>query len=205
MTYLQINKIISNLKEAGFQIFTLDDFAKRFKLPKRKATLFLSRNIKKNYFTRIKNGLYYLTENPPAIFNIANISIQPSYISIETALSYYNIIPETIYSITSMTTKHSKSLIINNQEYKYHKLSKKLYFGYVLKNINGYNIFIAEKEKALLDYIYYIARGNREMNDRINLKTINRSLLIKHFQYFKKEINNKLFVKKMELIIDSLK
>ena len=205
MAYLIISKIIKNLNQTGFQIFTTADFAKHFKIPKRKATLFLSRNTHKKYFTRIKKGFYYLTEYPPSVFNIANIVYQPSYVSLDTALSYYKIIPETIYTITSVTSKHSKSITINNQEYKYHKLNKKLYFGYKLQTINASNILIAEKEKALLDYIYYIARGNREMNNRMNLKTIDKSLLIRHFHFFKKNIKNKLFINKMESIINSLK
>ena len=204
MAYLIISKIIKNLSEAGFKIFTTANFAKHFKIPTRKATLFLSRNTRKKYFTRIKKGFYYITEYPPSVFNIANIVYQPSYISLDTALSYYKIIPETIYTITSVTSKHSKSITINNQEFKYQKLDKKLYFGYKLQTINASNILIAEKEKALLDYIYFIARGNREMNDRMNLSAINKNLLKKHFQYYKKNIHNKLFLKKMESIINNL-
>lgn len=205
MAYLRIKGVVEDLYQTGFKIFTTADFAKHFKIPKRKAVLFLSRNTFKGYFTRLKKGLYYLTEYPPSVFNIANITYQPSYVSLDTALSYYKIIPETIYSITSITSKHSKSIIINNQEYKYHMLDKKLYFGYTLQTINTANVLIAEKEKALIDYIYFIARGSREMNDRINLKTINKILLVKHFQFYKESIKNKLFIKRMEVIIGNLK
>lgn len=205
MAYLRINEVINKLSKAGFKIFTTSDFARYLKISKRKATLFLTRNTRKQYFTRLMRDVYCLTSEPPSTFSIANAVVQPSYISLDTALSYYKIIPETVYSVTSITPRHSRSLVINNIEYKYHQLKKKLFFGIrSLKEGNSY-IFMATKEKALLDYLYFVARGKRLYNDRINIKLINKKRLLGYHREFRKIIINKYLVKKLDRLINNIK
>lgn len=205
MVYIRINEVINNLKEKGFQIFTTSDFAKHLKIPKRKATLLLTRNTHKKYFTRLARDLYCITSDPPSALSIANAVVRPSYISLDTALSYYKMIPETVYSVTSISTRHSRSVVINNVDYKYHQLAKKLYFGIrPIKEGNSF-IFMAEKEKALMDYLYFVARGKRIFNGRLNTKTINKKRLSIYHQEFRKNIKNKFLVKKLESLIHYIK
>lgn len=205
MTYIRISEVIKNLTQKGYQIFTTSDFAKHLKIDKRKATLLLTRNTHKKLFTRLTRDLYCITSEPPSALSIANAVIRPSYISLDTALSYYKMIPETVYSVTSITTRHSKSIIINNVEYKYHQLAKRLYFGIrPIKEGKSY-IFIAEKEKALLDYMYFVARGKRIYNDRLNLKMINKKRLLIYHQEFRKNIKNRFLVNKLDSLINKIK
>ena len=57
----------------------------------------------------LKRNLYVLNEydskKTPSRFYIANQLVFPSYISLETALSFYGVIPERVYSVTSVTSK----------------------------------------------------------------------------------------------------
>lgn len=65
--------------------------------------------IKKNYLISLKKGLYIFDERfrkiQPSTFFIANFLYFPSYISLESALQFYNLIPEKVTVITSVTTK----------------------------------------------------------------------------------------------------
>ncbi|MFH1259498.1 MAG: type IV toxin-antitoxin system AbiEi family antitoxin domain-containing protein [Elusimicrobiota bacterium] len=55
------------------------------------------RYTQKGIFVRLRNGLYIFENlSLPPLWHIANKVYQPSYISFETALSYYGIIPESV-------------------------------------------------------------------------------------------------------------
>ncbi len=88
------------------------------------------------------------------MFLIANRLYAPSYISFEIAFAYYDLIPESVYGITSATT--NKTIVFKSRigEFIYHKIKPNLMFGYCLKKYQNQNYKIAEIEKALLDYFY---------------------------------------------------
>jgi len=98
---------------------------------------------------RLKRGLYSLDKNITSL-KVANTLITPSYISLETVLSFYSIIPDGVVSYTSITKKQTNSYKNKFGSFYYSHIKEKLYFWYNLKDW----IFIADKEKALLDYFY---------------------------------------------------
>jgi len=69
----------------------------------------LSRWHKQGLIVQLKRGLYLLSNDHrtvlPSSYFLANQVVFPSYISLETALSHYHLIPETVYQVTSVTTK----------------------------------------------------------------------------------------------------
>ncbi|MCK9272073.1 hypothetical protein M0P65_00820 [Candidatus Gracilibacteria bacterium] len=99
--------------------------------------------------TRLKRGLYSLKDKIHS-YEIANKLYYPSYVSLESVLSVYSIIPDSMGSFMSVTTNTTSSFKNNFGTFHYFNVKKELYFGY--EYIDGY--FIAEKEKALLDYFY---------------------------------------------------
>jgi len=108
----------------------------------------------------LKKGLYVLNENDrritPSREFIANQLVFPSYISLEYALSFYTIIPERVFQVTSVTSK--KTMIFENSfgVFSYRSIRDDLFFGFVsLEDENGMQFLIAEKEKALLDFLYF--------------------------------------------------
>ena len=110
---------------------------------------------------------------------------KPSYISFDTALSFHGIIPETIYTITSATTKATREFKINNMYFTYCKIKKSVYTGYrPIKYLNEI-VLIAEPEKALADYFYFIELKKRQLNyERLNLKNIRKNKLISFAKLF---------------------
>ncbi len=81
---------------------------------------------------------------------LANIIRQPSYLSLETALSYYNLIPESTFNITSLTLKSTRIYKNKIAIFIYRNIKKELFIGFNLID----NFQIATKAKALFDYLY---------------------------------------------------
>jgi len=180
--------IQSVLLDLNTPTVSLINFMRIFKLTKNQAQRFIREAIDLKILVRLKRGIYYLYVKPPTSFQIANSLVAPSYISLDTALSYYRIIPENVYSTTSITPKHTKKFYRMNGEYTYSQINKKLFFGYRKVNIAHKRIVIAEPEKAFLDYIYFVVRGLRKMNDRFDFSQVNKNKLIVLLPYFRKEL-----------------
>ena len=194
---MRINIIENALIKLGISVFSVREFANIIKVEPYSARLFLIRHSKKegSHIIRIKKGLYLFSLNPASELEIANKLYQPSYVSFETALSHYNIIPETVYSITSATTKRSKEITTQNKVFRYYKIKKSLYFGYRPIKFNNKVIIMAEAEKALLDYVYLLSLKRGAFNSRLDLSRINTQKLGNYVKYFKKAITkNKAFI-----------
>lgn len=202
MDNLEIISAIKTLIKQNINLFTTRDFTRIFKVKPKTARAFLSYHTKKGTFIRLKKGLYFVASNPPSKFEIANYLKKPSYISLETALSYHHIIPETIYPITCVTTRAPASFTIQNQVYHYHRLQEGLFFGYQPVKIQGQIILMATKEKALLDYLYFTTRNNQPINDRLDLNNLDRTILPEKLAVFK---NNLRKSKALEKAIQKLK
>jgi len=120
---------------------------------------------------RLKKGYYVASyeETGVALSNrlIANHLYGPSYISLETALRYYGLIPERVYMINSMTTKHSREFENPTGFYSYQHCEPEYFnIGVKIESENGINFLIASPEKALCDVINYSKNLNlRFMKD----------------------------------------
>jgi len=207
MSKLSLNLVERRLSVMGLTVFTIDDFSKVFKIKPSTARAFLSRNSKKesSYFSKLKRGIYAFNLNSPTKFEIANKLYKPSYVSFETALSYYGVIPEIVYEITSATTKQTKAFNVQNSIFNYLKIKKILFFGYQSKRIQGRTVLIADKEKALLDYLYLLSLKKRPFNERIDLKKIDTQKLGYYVRYYKENIKkNKAFINLVKKIYKPL-
>ncbi len=112
---------------------------------------------KKGYIENVKRGFYRFGDQPlnqGTIYFIANKIYQPSYISLESALTYYQIIPEAVFSVTSISSLNTTKLNSSVGTLTYNHLKENLFFGYELIELNGLTIAFASPEKAILDYLY---------------------------------------------------
>jgi len=133
---------------------------------------------KKGYIGKIIRRFYYFKDidiNETLLFVIANKIYSPSYISLECALSYYGIIPEKTFLITSITTKKTYNFKTSIGNFSYRKIKKELFFGYELKKINNQSFLIATPEKALADYFYLNPKNSSK--EHIYEMRINKSIL----------------------------
>lgn len=184
-------EIIKILKKADISLFTNLDFSRIFEI-KSKNTLYkkLQRLEKKAIIEKIGPGKYLLSLNKPAEFRIANFLYSPSYVSFESALSFYGIITGFPYTITSATVKKTKKYKLQGKEFSYTQLSKDLFWGFEKKQ----DFLIADSEKALIDYFYLAFKGLRKPDlSELDLSEINRSKL----RQYQRQLLNKAFLKFM--------
>ncbi len=110
----------------------------------------LCRLVRKGCVKRICKGYYANPFNIPSLEEIASCIYYPSYISLESALSYWGVISQIPNVLTMITIKLPLKIKSNFGEIEYHQIKKDYFWGFIKK---GY-FFIAEPEKAILDCIY---------------------------------------------------
>ncbi|MCK4818073.1 hypothetical protein KA005_20050, partial [bacterium] len=86
--------------------------------------------------------------------SIAAILIRPSYISLEKALEYHNLIPEAVPVYTSVTTKRQGRFVSRVGIFDYKHIQESLFWGYTSSTVKQQTAFVASPEKALLDFFY---------------------------------------------------
>jgi hypothetical protein len=117
----------------------------------------LSQWVRKGYLVRLKNGIYAFARDMAQlrVEHVAFLLYQPSYLSLETALSHYGFIPETVYARTSITAKITRTFDTPLGRFIYRHVKPELFWGYVAhQSPGGGPYLLAEPEKALLDYLY---------------------------------------------------
>lgn len=174
--------IIKILQKREITLFTIGDFAKLFDQDNQQ-TLYkkIARLEKTQLIEKLIKGKYRFLLRSESDFATANFLYSPSYISLDSALSFYSLATGFPYQLTSVTIKPTKSITVKNQEFKYSHFSPDLFWGYEKKE----NFLIAEPEKALLDYIYLGTKGLRQISfDEMDLSKIDRAKLVLYAQKF---------------------
>lgn len=188
-------KVEEKLKSMGISLFTPDEFKNIFGLSRKTASVFISRNVKSGLFVKLRNRYYILKDSNPSLYFLANKLYRPSYISLETALSYYNIIPEVVYSLTSVTTKPTREFETLKGAFSYQRIKKEAFTGYAPMQKEGVTVLVAEPEKALADYLYFVDLKKVSINDRLYLREVKKNKLIKYAKLFKRKSLLKLIEK----------
>src|SRR3989338_3440091 len=76
--------------------------------PKQQINVQLARLVRAGALIRLKRGLYALAHTQPDELVMANLIYRPSYVSLESALNYYGIIPDVVENVTSVSPVTSK-------------------------------------------------------------------------------------------------
>lgn len=159
---------------------------------------------RKGYLRKITKGYYLFSDvemEEPVLFLIANTIYWPSYVSLEMALSYHGLIPESVYSVTSVTTRVTKRLASPLGAFSYRKIKPELMFGYTLLPYGKHTVRIAEPEKALLDYFYFHADVREESafrELRVNPDTLQKSFDREKFLRYRSLFGNRLLEKRTD-------
>ena len=148
----------------------------------------LSRWTKAGRLYQLRRGLYALVppfqKTKPHSFLVANRLVRGSYVSLQSALAYYGLIPEHVPVTTSVTTARPARWETPLGAYEYRHVKPDLLRSYRLIEVSpGQRAFVALPEKALLDLIYLQAGGGapqylRELRlqnlDRLDLDELQR-------------------------------
>ena len=187
-TLMNLHALQKQLGSLGFPLFNSQELRRATGMTRNAIRLWLIRQIKIGIVVPLKKrrGIYCFADHPPHVWVIANILYRPSYISLETALSYYGILPESIYTITSVSTKTSRSFKAMGKEFLFQKIKKEAFCGYQTLSIDNNTVLIADKEKALADYLYFVHLGKKSLNDRLRWEKVNIRKVLGYLKKFQR-------------------
>ena len=148
----------------------------------------LSRWTKAGRLYQLRRGLYALAtpfqKIKPHPFLVANRMVRGSYVSRQSALAHYGLIPEHVPVVTSVTTARPADWDTPLGSYDFRHVKADLFRGYRLVEVSpGQRAFVATAEKTLLDLIYLQPGGDssdylRELRlqnlDRLELDELRR-------------------------------
>lgn len=141
--------------------FGYEDIAHTLGISLNSAKITAHRYVKQGMTIRVKRNIYVLKERWESFdreqkFVVANLFQVPSYISLMTALDYYEITTQMQRDfIESIVLKRTVTKEIEGTVFNYTKIKSELYDGFFRKQ----GFFIAEPEKAFLDAIYLMSFG----------------------------------------------
>jgi predicted transcriptional regulator of viral defense system len=149
---MNYNEFRANFHDFG--LFSVGDVAKIF--PE-----FDTRRLvewqQKGYIKKLINKWYLFADFPltdSLRYQISNSLYRPSYISLESALSHYSLIPEAVYSVQNITTRKTITYETPAGAFHYRSIKPHLFFGYTTERTDKIPILLADPEKAVLDYLY---------------------------------------------------
>jgi len=168
----------NKIKDITKVIFRYQDVARILKISDESAKVACARFVKQGIIVRLKRNIYISREKWQSLsiegkFILANLIQVPSYISLMTALSYYEVTTQVQQDfVESISIYRTKSVEIDKNTFKYSKIKKNLYFGFAKEK----GIFIASPEKAFLDALYLksLKRYNFDITS-IDLARLNTS------------------------------
>lgn len=145
-------------KTAKFQVFG-NEIASLFPEENQTIPLQLHRWAQAEKVLRLKRGLYTLPEErrsaPFSLLWLANTLYSPSYISMEFVLSWYDLIPERVSVMTSITRLKTKGFENRLGRFTYQHVKEGLFFGFEpIQDEFQKQVLMATPEKALLDWLY---------------------------------------------------
>ena len=171
LSYLEFRKALY-----PFRIFSVNDIRKAFPFFDSKR---LNEWQHKGYVKKIINKWWRFTEiqaSEQLQNRVSNVLLQPSYVSLETALAHYQFIPEAVYSIEAITTVKTVTYSTPDGTYQYHAIKPAYFFGYSIQYWDRLPLFMAEPEKAIIDYLYLGSQLNKLQDlaaSRLNTAAIN--------------------------------
>lgn len=152
---------------------------------------------KQGHLIPIKRGIYVLSEDlrkqPLSMGFIANNLLLPSYVSLEYALSYYDLIPEMVTVYTSVTTQKTTIFKTPVGIFEYHSIKESLFKGFTKANEASRDYFIATPEKAILDFFYFHQGIKGETKEFESYRFQNLEIInLKRFDELRKIYNKKV-------------
>lgn len=126
----------------------------------------------KDYLYKLTNKWYCFTNIPntqSVQYLISNSLCKPSYISLESALYYYQLMNEAPSLVHAITQHKTVMYDTPKGNYNYRKIKPSLFLGFDTIELDGIKIQMASKEKALIDFLYF----NANLNSLSKLSGIN--------------------------------
>lgn len=176
MATYNLAQAAQTLLTSPIPVFSSESLANLLKISKERSTFsVISRLLKSGILEKMGKNCYVLTQKPTHQFIVANYCYSPSYVSFESALSYYGILSQFPVEVTSATSLKTVRYNLRDQIYSYSHLKKDLFWGYDKKQ-DGF--LIACPEKAILDQAYLASKGLKSFSkDELDWSLIDKKKL----------------------------
>ncbi|MCL4323326.1 MAG: hypothetical protein M1498_02625 [Candidatus Thermoplasmatota archaeon] len=150
MRELPLYKIRDLAFESGRSVYNIQQLANLVGRSKEITTVYFNRLVERKMAARLLRGKISFSDND---FIIATQLVEPSYISLDSALLFHEITNQVPAQIQCATPVNSIQFLEHG--IVYHKIHPKLFFGYQRYRIEKSYIFVADPEKALIDGYYF--------------------------------------------------
>lgn len=205
-----MNKILKQIQTPYVHAQTLLSLLGDYKKPRE----WILRMVKNEELIRLKNGFYLVADKAPPsgtwpYEQIANLLYGPSYVSLEWALSFYGMIPERVYTVTSIVLGRDKEYATPIGSFKYWRSASNSYaVGITRKTIFDdplSSFLMATPEKALADLVYVTCKNltfKELQQDLLESKRIDPEAIQQLNKELLKEIANVYPSKNVKMLID---
>jgi predicted transcriptional regulator of viral defense system len=149
---MKFTELKQNLRD--LPVFTVNDILLDYP-GFRRATLYEWES--KGLVTKLRNNKYIFSDFIPHdkdFYFLSNEIYEPSYVSLETALNHYSIIPEAVQTVTAVSTNKTREFDTPVGTFSYSSLAERLFFGYKTLTWDSGSALISYPEKVVLDYLY---------------------------------------------------
>ena len=168
----------------------------------------LTRWQRQGLIVKLRQGFYTFQEacsQPNFPFFLSNFIYKPSYISLQSALAFYGIIPEAVTQITAVSSLKTAEFQTGMLQFSYKKVKPNLIFGYEQKTFGNHTICIATPEKAILDLLYLYPFYNTELeieNLRLDDDFVRNELNIGKLALYLDKFKNKKLATRVKIFTD---
>lgn len=168
---------------------------------------------KKGLVVPLRKGLYLLNredrKTEPSLFYLANQIFIPSYVSLESALAYYGLIPEFVGASTSVTARKTCAFRNEFGIFTYQHVKTAAYTGFVSVRESGKPSFLAATpEKAVVDLIYLNLEKCRPQDRHIFVKSYRfqngESLHSKKLVMYAKKFGTRKLLEVVQMFIEEV-
>ena len=126
---------------------------------------------------QLRRGLYAIAppyqKVKPHPFLVANHLLKASYVSLQSALAFYGLIPDTIQRILSVGAGRPVRFETQMGTYEYRHVKTEVLRGYRMMDLHGQQALVATPEKAILDLVYLQTGGDsKEFIEELRLQNM---------------------------------
>jgi predicted transcriptional regulator of viral defense system len=162
------------------------EIAARYRLPIGSVRKALGRLRARGLLSRVTDDLYAnkLVRDISAA-DFIRVLRPNSYVSLESALSHWGLSTQSPVGLTCVTTSLPKVYRTAEFSISFRSISKRLYWGFTEKQTRYSKYWIAEPEKALLDWIYLsLNSGARPSLDELDFQAVDKKKLVKYAEKY---------------------
>lgn len=149
MGKLNLYKIRDLALASGRSVYTIQQLAHLIARPKSIAKVYASRLVNKGLATRVLRGKITFIDDD---FVVLSQLIEPSYVSLSSALLFHGITTQVPAYAEGVTTRNSRRY--EGLGVVYHRIHPSLFYGYEKYKKSGGYAFVADPEKAIIDGTY---------------------------------------------------